>query len=460
VIRKQDILDRAAEWQLRPEVVEKDYVLGWLLAALSTLPMKETWIFKGGTSIKKCYFETYRFSEDLDFSLLPGAAYSADELLAALQTLAGAVYDLSGIECSSDAIILKERQNLQGQPTFEGRLAYRGPLAYPGSPKIRFDLTRHEPVLDLPADRTILHPYPDALPTEAAVRAYSFNEVVAEKTRALFERCRPRDLYDVIHLLENAPDHVDLPHVRKLFGDKCRSKALVPPGAQVLTAAIRSSVELRSEWSNMLAHQLPALPDLDPLLAKIDGLLTWLDVEGPNTLPEEALPPAPIAGRDLPFVGRGLQYRGARGPIETIRFAGSNRLLLEFDYHGKHRVVEPYSVRQAASTGNVLLYALELASNQIKAFNIAEMQSTRSTGRVFAPRYRVEFSESGPIRALPVATHTASRLNTRGPEYVYECLTCHKRFVHSKAGGALRKHKSPDGWGDCPGRRGYLVETR
>lgn len=36
MINKQDILDRAAEWQLRPEVVEKDYVLGWLLAAIST----------------------------------------------------------------------------------------------------------------------------------------------------------------------------------------------------------------------------------------------------------------------------------------------------------------------------------------------------------------------------------------------------------------------------------------
>jgi len=47
VIGKQDILDRAAEWQLRPEVVEKDYVLGWLLAGIATLPMSALWIFKG-----------------------------------------------------------------------------------------------------------------------------------------------------------------------------------------------------------------------------------------------------------------------------------------------------------------------------------------------------------------------------------------------------------------------------
>lgn len=34
MIRKEDIRDRAAEWGLRDAVVEKDYVLGWLLAAV------------------------------------------------------------------------------------------------------------------------------------------------------------------------------------------------------------------------------------------------------------------------------------------------------------------------------------------------------------------------------------------------------------------------------------------
>ncbi len=50
MIAKQDILNRAAEWQLRAEVVEKDYVLGWLLAGVASLPLRDHWIFKGGTS--------------------------------------------------------------------------------------------------------------------------------------------------------------------------------------------------------------------------------------------------------------------------------------------------------------------------------------------------------------------------------------------------------------------------
>ena len=87
MITKQDILDRSAEWQLRPEVVEKDYVLGWLLAGISILPISKLWVFKGGTCVKKCFFETYRFSEDLDFSLQPEAPYTSDEIAAQLREL-------------------------------------------------------------------------------------------------------------------------------------------------------------------------------------------------------------------------------------------------------------------------------------------------------------------------------------------------------------------------------------
>ena len=67
---KDEILAFADETGLTPNVAEKDYVLGWLLAAINTNPvLSQSWVFKGGTCLKKCYFETYRFSEDLDFTL-------------------------------------------------------------------------------------------------------------------------------------------------------------------------------------------------------------------------------------------------------------------------------------------------------------------------------------------------------------------------------------------------------
>jgi predicted nucleotidyltransferase component of viral defense system len=69
VIGRADLDDRAREWGLRLDVVEKDYVLGWLLWGIGTEPeLATTWVFKGGTCLKKCYLETFRFSEDLDFT--------------------------------------------------------------------------------------------------------------------------------------------------------------------------------------------------------------------------------------------------------------------------------------------------------------------------------------------------------------------------------------------------------
>ena len=70
MIPKQEIMALAAELQLQAHVVEKDYALGWFLAGIAAHPViGPRWVFKGGTCLKKCYFETYRFSEDLDFTL-------------------------------------------------------------------------------------------------------------------------------------------------------------------------------------------------------------------------------------------------------------------------------------------------------------------------------------------------------------------------------------------------------
>ena len=70
MISKEEILERARVLSLEPSVVEKDYVLGWLLHCIgSHSELAERWVFKGGTCLKKILFETYRFSEDLDFTL-------------------------------------------------------------------------------------------------------------------------------------------------------------------------------------------------------------------------------------------------------------------------------------------------------------------------------------------------------------------------------------------------------
>ena len=90
MIDRTEILELAQILGLRADIVEKDYVLGWLLAAINQHPsIKGHWIFKGGTCLKKCYFETYRFSEDLDFTLKKPSQISEDFLLPVFLVLLG-----------------------------------------------------------------------------------------------------------------------------------------------------------------------------------------------------------------------------------------------------------------------------------------------------------------------------------------------------------------------------------
>ncbi len=50
MIARAAIAARATEWGLTEEVVEKEYVLGWLLWGIgSEAALRDHWIFKGGT---------------------------------------------------------------------------------------------------------------------------------------------------------------------------------------------------------------------------------------------------------------------------------------------------------------------------------------------------------------------------------------------------------------------------
>lgn len=53
VIDKREILEIASMLGLQPQVVEKDYVLGWILAGIhANSELTNSWIFKGGTCLK------------------------------------------------------------------------------------------------------------------------------------------------------------------------------------------------------------------------------------------------------------------------------------------------------------------------------------------------------------------------------------------------------------------------
>jgi uncharacterized protein len=58
-------------------VLQRDYCLAWFLATLATHPLREHLAFKGSTALRRCHFANYRFSEDLDFTLLQAMEFPA-----------------------------------------------------------------------------------------------------------------------------------------------------------------------------------------------------------------------------------------------------------------------------------------------------------------------------------------------------------------------------------------------
>jgi len=168
--------------------VERDYAQNWLLSSLSKLKMA----LKGGTGIRKVYIGDYRFSDDLDFTLLEDL--KANELKEKIRKAVIEAKKESGINFDED---IRFRGVENG---YEATVYFRI-LRRTGHPlKIKVDITKREnEVVILPLEkRKIIHPYSDDC--KAEVLTYSLEEIFAEKIRSLFQRTRPRDLYDVWYL--------------------------------------------------------------------------------------------------------------------------------------------------------------------------------------------------------------------------------------------------------------------
>ena len=452
--------ERVREWGLRDDVVEKDYVLGWLLWGIGeSKSLGDSWIFKGGTCLKKCYIETYRFSEDLDFTVLPNGPITAEDVLPLIAEVLANVSEACGIDFSVQEPQLRLRP---GGGTAEGRIYYRGPRGAPQPARIKLDLSADEVLARPPVLRPIAHAFPDQLPAPAEVRCYDFEELFAEKIRAMGERSRPRDLYDIVNLFRREDLRLEQDLIRSTLERKCESKGIaIPTHADISSSPLR--VELESEWANMLGHQLPVLPPFDQFWEEAKVLFQWLEGEAIEE-PVEAV--GAMASEDRTWSPPPTLATWGRASLEVVRFAGVNHLLVELGYNGSTRLIEPYSLRRS-SAGALLLYGIRVDSREIRCYRVDKIQSVKATTQPFQPVYAIEFGSSGSLAAplvrrragIPRLGPGRSTARSRsGSTYVIRCTTCGKEFRRKTQSAAMRKHKAPGGF-PCPGRRGQLVRT-
>lgn len=213
---------------------------------------------------------------------------------------------------------------------------------------------------------------------------------MGEKLRALAERCRPRDLYDVIHTHRH-PDLIGQEReVLAVLVEKCAHAGIETPTLESMRAtAFRTEIE--TEWENMLGHQLPYLPPFETFWAELDDVFAWL--EGRVAVP--VLEPIPDRGDVSPWrPARYMTTWRTGAPLELIRFAGANRLKVVIDYRPERgrvgpRVAEPYSLRRSLD-GNLLLFVRN-DHGQLRSYRVDRIRGASIEPETFTPRYRVEF---------------------------------------------------------------------
>lgn len=482
MIPKQEIMALAAELQLQANVVEKDYALGWFLAGIAAHPaIGARWVFKGGTCLKKCYFETYRFSEDLDFTLQDVEHLDDAFLAGVFEEIGEWVYDACGLQLPPEARKFEVFTNPRGNLSAQGRVGYRGPLGRAGDPpRIKLDLATDEILVLDPVRRPVHHPYSD-LPEEGIhVLSYSFEEVFAEKMRALAERQRPRDLYDVVHLYRRQDLQPDRAIVRSTLARKCEFKGIsVPTYAALTDRPERVAIEV--EWEQMLAHQLPVCPPFDEFWNELPAVFDWLTeqtvVPALATIPSGGV--AIDAGWRPPAM---VQAWGAHaGSLETIRFAAANHLCVQLDYtkaNGERTspTIEPYSVRRT-SAGDLLLYGVKADTGESRSYRLDRIRAATVTRQAFQPRFAIELTTSAPLTAIPIErSHGSAALGNLGlpvakakatsprsgkiargfaQSYTFACPLCGKTFKRNTYDATLNPHKNKQGL-PCPGRVGLL----
>jgi predicted nucleotidyltransferase component of viral defense system len=261
------------------EVLERDYLLSWILAGIAQVnELERTLVFKGGTALKKCYFgDDYRFSEDLDFSALEGAPREESMERAVEQACPAATALLD--EYAPVELRVERYTEREPHPTGQEAFTVRARLPWHHGfhTRVMIEATVDEKILRPAPRRRILHGYGE--PLDVAVSVYAPEEIVAEKLRSILQclerleargwsRSRARDYYDLWRLLQELEKQMDLSDFRELLREKCAVRGVTfSAPADFFQDSILTHVE--RTWDQWLGPLVPALPPCDTVISEL-----------------------------------------------------------------------------------------------------------------------------------------------------------------------------------------------
>lgn len=255
MIEPKEINRVAATNRVNDRQIEKDYVLSWVLFAISKNEiLNKALVFKGGTVLKKAYFEDYRYSEDLDFTLIDESITNEQ-----IKTEFNRLFDFIKEEANIDLRIDKKKWTIHqtGSPQFyvDYVASLQGGM---GSRDLKIDITRGE-ILETECEhRDIYRNYSD-LEEKFKLQCYSLVEVLIEKMTALMGRTEPRDLYDFWYLTE--VERLDIAEHTIPFNNKAKNKNQDPQN--FMEKVLSKELAFKRDWDRKLVSQIQDLPPYD-----------------------------------------------------------------------------------------------------------------------------------------------------------------------------------------------------
>jgi len=194
--RELEIINRKKNLLYPLAIAEKDYFLAIVSKIIYDSLLRDKIVFKGGTALHHCYLDQLRFSEDLDFGSIVKVV-TIDEVKSVIE--------------ENDFLTVK-KEYYSGATIKLEKVQYTGPLGLPNYLKLEIDYIQDVilPAKDLE--------YQNVWGVETKVKVMDLREICAEKIRAMSDRARYRDFYDLFMIFKNFPMNLD--EIKELISKK------------------------------------------------------------------------------------------------------------------------------------------------------------------------------------------------------------------------------------------------
>jgi predicted nucleotidyltransferase component of viral defense system len=267
MIKPGEIQNKARAVGVRDQQIEKDYILSWILQGIAQHKrLSISIVFKGGTVLKKVYFENYRFSEDLDFTLLDNHI-SNEQIFEWFAEVFEYVKEKANIPLE----IIDNNEHEDGGINFY--INFVGPLGgFGANKKVKVDISRRESLAFTPVMQELFLDYSDQEAHQ--LLCYALEEVLVEKMRSIMQRMQARDFYDIWYLLEI--HEMDVDFYLAEFRNKCESKDIDPNDFQ--SKLEQRLPQYKGRWKTSMADQIKNLPDFDQVEREVKKRIKKLNL--------------------------------------------------------------------------------------------------------------------------------------------------------------------------------------